>query len=100
MNEIYAFKMRRGERIDFHADGTRDNQLLVRMNWALELPDPNERPYDMRFTKPLISDTNVYACPTIENSAIIFKVGQLAPHDVAPIPDNSSKDRINILLTL
>ncbi|MBK7694307.1 MAG: hypothetical protein IPI30_08275 [Saprospiraceae bacterium] len=67
------------------------------MNWLIQNPStPKE---DMRFWNPFNKEEDVVIYQAIENSITIFKIGDETPHDIAPIPEITDKDRINIVLT-
>jgi hypothetical protein len=97
LREVYAFRMQSNEFITKHADSTLNGQLLVRFNWLLQ--SPAERKYDLRFWKGKDSEMPVTRYKAIPNSATIFYVGDTTPHDLSPVPENSDKDRYNIVLT-
>ena len=96
IREVYAYRLRAGERILVHADGTAGGQLLVRLNWLIQVP--SGRTDDLRFWNPE-SVTPAVVYPSRANCATVFEMGEANPHDVAPIPDGADAERINIVMT-
>jgi len=96
IREVYAYRLRAGERILVHADGTVGGQLLVRVNWLIQVP--TARTVDLRFWNPA-SDKEAVIYPSRANCATVFQMGEANPHDVAPVPDDADADRINIVMT-
>jgi hypothetical protein len=95
--EISAYKLIKNEYVNNHSDGTFNNYLKVRVNWLIQ--NPSTRKEDMRFWNPFNKEEDVVIYQAIENSITIFKIGDETPHDIAPIPEITDKDRINIVLT-
>lgn len=93
VNEVYAYRMKKGEFIDLHEDNLMNGKLLVRFNWLLQLP--SNRKHDLRFA----NNETVYCSQSLPNTATIFRLGEQTPHDVSLIPWDADCDRINIILT-
>ncbi|MFO7032208.1 hypothetical protein B9T07_20225 [Limnospira fusiformis CCALA 023] len=96
--EIFSYRLREGERILNHADGTCNGQLIVRINWLLQVPGSPLRKWDFRFWHPDRPEKPPIVYPSLPNQAVIFLMGKDTPHDITPIPKNSGV-RTNIIMT-
>jgi len=97
LKEISAYRMVNNEFVANHADGTFNDLLKIRVNWLVQ--NPSSRTDDMRFWNPFDKTGKVTIYQAIENSITVFKMGEETPHDIAPVPNQIDKDRINIVFT-
>lgn len=98
LRELFAYRLRAGERILRHSDTQYEGQLLVRINWLLAVSETPARPYDLRFWDPSDGERLRYAFPARPNHAVFFLIGDDNPHDVPVMPPDASP-RINLVLT-
>jgi hypothetical protein len=97
LREVCAFHMKSNEFITKHADSSLGGQLLVRFNWLLQ--SPRAREYDLRFWKGESTNEPITRYKAIQNSATIFYLGDLTPHDLTPLPEDCDQDRYNLVIT-
>jgi hypothetical protein len=97
LREISAYRMINNEFVNNHADGTFNGFLKVRVNWLIQ--NPSSRTDDMRFWNPFDVNGKITIYKAIENSITLFRIGEETPHDIAPVPNQIDKDRINIVFT-
>lgn len=96
--ELTCYRLRPGDRILNHADTTCGGQLRVRINWLLQVPDPEKRPWDFRFWNPDFSENPPVVYSAQPNCAVFFLMGKETPHDIPVVPDNT-RERINVVMT-
>lgn len=98
LREVFAYRLRGGDRILVHADSTFRGQLMVRANWLLQAPGPPARQWDFRFWQPGKPDVPTVVYSSLPNRAVFFLFGENNSHDVPEIPLGGI-DRINIVIS-
>jgi len=98
LREMFAYRLRGGDRILVHADSTFRGQLMVRANWLLQAPSQSVRRWDFRFWRPGQPDTPTVVYSSLPNRAVFFLFGENNSHDVPMVPVGDT-DRVNIVIS-
>ncbi|MGL5192777.1 MAG: hypothetical protein ACRC8Y_04110, partial [Chroococcales cyanobacterium] len=96
--ELTCSRLRPGDRLFPGENPPSDGKLRVQLHWVLQVPDPQQRPWDLRVRSPNAPDKPQIVYAAKPNSALCLLMGTDSSYEIPVIPEDAG-DRLSIMMT-